>query len=315
MTKRILFHDNFLSKRGTSIALFDYAYYNQEILGNESIIISHDQKNDEDAEEKFNKYFDVINYKDFEYLPTIVERHNIDYFYYIKSGENDGRIVPGVKNLIHSVFCGRADQKHGDKYAVVSEWLSSISNYEIPYVPHMINMPEIDSDLRSELSISKNSVVLGRYGGLETFDIRFVYSSIAKALEKRNDIYFIFMNTNKFIDHPRAIFLNGSCDMEYKSKFINTCDAMLHARIQGESFGLSVLEFACKNKQIITYGNSSENNHLLYLDGNCAIYNSENELYEILLNISKRNPYDTLYLNEKFSPSNVINKFNEVFLK
>ena len=35
---KIGFHDNSLNLRGTSVALFDYAYYNQKILGNESVI-------------------------------------------------------------------------------------------------------------------------------------------------------------------------------------------------------------------------------------------------------------------------------------
>ena len=37
---KIAFHSNQLGLRGTEIALFDYAYYNRELLGNESIIIS-----------------------------------------------------------------------------------------------------------------------------------------------------------------------------------------------------------------------------------------------------------------------------------
>jgi len=36
---KIAFHDNGLSVRGTSIALFDYALYTREYLGHETIII------------------------------------------------------------------------------------------------------------------------------------------------------------------------------------------------------------------------------------------------------------------------------------
>jgi hypothetical protein len=102
--------------------------------------------------------------------------------------------------------------------------------------------------------------------------------------------------------------------MYFKTKFINTCDAMLHARMQGESFGLSVLEFACKNKHIITYGDSRERSHLSYLDKNCSIYREENDLFQILKAITKDNPHNTSYLNEVFSPSNVMDKFKNIFL-
>ena len=37
---KIAFHNNQLSLRGTEVAMYDYAKYNEEILGNESIVIS-----------------------------------------------------------------------------------------------------------------------------------------------------------------------------------------------------------------------------------------------------------------------------------
>jgi hypothetical protein len=36
---KIAFWDNCLSERGTTVAMYNYAYYNQTILGNESIIM------------------------------------------------------------------------------------------------------------------------------------------------------------------------------------------------------------------------------------------------------------------------------------
>jgi len=36
--KTILFYDPNLNERGTSIAVYDYAHYNETILGNKSII-------------------------------------------------------------------------------------------------------------------------------------------------------------------------------------------------------------------------------------------------------------------------------------
>lgn len=311
---KILFHENFLNKRGTSVALFDYAYYNQEILGNESIIITNGNMfNDPEVVKKFKSHFEVIHYTNFSDINDIVKSKMIDVFYIIKSGENDNMLVDGVKNVVHSVFNGSITQKHGDVYATVSEWLSSLSDFKIPYVPHMINLPNIETDLSGELGINKNDIVVGRYGGNETFDIDFVKESIKNILGVRKDITFLFLNTNRFITHDKVIFLNGTSDLEYKAKFINTCDVMLHARMQGESFGLSVLEFACKNKQIITYGLSPEKSHLIYLKNNCHIYNDSNELYGIFNVLSKNNPFDTNYLNNTFSPKNVMKKFKEVF--
>ena len=36
---KIAFWDNCLNERGTTLAIYDYAYYNKKILGNESIIM------------------------------------------------------------------------------------------------------------------------------------------------------------------------------------------------------------------------------------------------------------------------------------
>jgi hypothetical protein len=54
--------------------------------------------------------------------------------------------------------------------------------------------------------------------------------------------------------------------------------------------------------------------HFFYLNDDCFKYQNENDLNQILLNINRENPFNTLYLNDEFSPKNVISKFKEVFL-
>jgi hypothetical protein len=61
---KIAFHSKQLSMRGTEVALFDYAYFNREYLGNESLIIS-DKKNDLAALRKFQDHFDLYLYEEF----------------------------------------------------------------------------------------------------------------------------------------------------------------------------------------------------------------------------------------------------------
>lgn len=313
---KIMFHDNALSYRGTTIALYDYAYYNKHILGNESVIVfnRNDRNTSLDVVDKFKKEFDVFCYDNFEESNYLAETTKCDKMYIIKSGERNHQISKYCDTLVHSVFPQNINQSHGNVYAFVSEWLSDVcSNGKIPFVPHMINLCDSNDDLRKDLNISKDSIVFGRYGGYETFDIQFVKNCISKAISQKN-VYFLFMNTEKFIDHERVIFLNASSDLTYKTKFINTCDAMIHARIQGESFGIAVLEFATRNKQIITYGKSNEQSHLQYLNGNCLVYNNERELDIIFNNFDKINKFDTSYLVDKFSPKEVMNKFSQVFL-
>lgn len=61
-----------------------------------------------------------------------------------------------------------------------------------------------------------------------------------QSLERDRQIRLLFMNFEPFLEHPRAIFLPGVSDVNRKAEFIASCNVMLHARLQGESFGLAV---------------------------------------------------------------------------
>ena len=56
---KIAFHDNQLCERGTTVSLYDYAYYNKYYLGNESIIMYYNNHhwNVPEVIDKFKKEF------------------------------------------------------------------------------------------------------------------------------------------------------------------------------------------------------------------------------------------------------------------
>jgi hypothetical protein len=249
MNKKIVgFLSNKLTLRGTEIAMYDYADFNETLLNNKSIIITRDYnviKNQFDvsldAYVKFKSRFQIEYYHNQNSIDIIVEKYKITHLYIIKAGTFDGLISNKCKNLIHCVF--NTSNPHGQIYSAISSDVNRLFNTNYPVVPHMIRNFDTDENLRSELSIPLESVVFGRYGGLETFDLDFVHNAIKKILEIRLDIYFIFMNTHIFYEHPHIIYLSGTTNMETKRKFINTSDALLHARKDGESFGLTCGEF------------------------------------------------------------------------
>lgn len=321
---KILFHEQSLSERGTSVATYDYAFYAKKLLGVEPYVCYPQGKCfSNEVLQKYQNEFETFDYDDFYKVQRFANQNNVDFFYNIKFGVKiDQQILTNSKNLVHSVFNTDKSHVHGDVYAVVSEWMSKKTNYEIPYVPHMINLPDVDDDMRTELNIPKEAIVIGRYGATETFDLEFAWSSILMSLLENSNLWFLFANTPKVLHHNRCLYLNKIVNLQEKSKYINTCDAMLHARSYGETFGLSVLEFACKNKQIISYDNEElqnnyflgGRNHFLFLENRCHKYENQEQLTNILTNLSKKNPFNTLDLNEKFSPKNVMNKFKEIFL-
>ena len=117
-------------------------------------------------------------------------------------------------------------------------------------------------------------------------------------------------------------FLPGTSDVVHKTRFINTCDAMLHARLRGETFGMAVGEFSIKNKPVITFGGKNqpefESMHLDILGKKAFVYNTPEQLDSLLSHIRKQrteiksenwNAYSTAY-----SPEVVMNQFKKVFL-
>src|SRR5690606_2780639 len=118
------------------------------------------------------------------------------------------------------------------------------------------------------LAIPKDAIVFGRHGGDTTFDIPFAKQVVKKLARERSDVYFVFLGTKSFVfrhlfrPYKNVIFLPTTTEEIYKSKFINTCDAYLHARKQGESFGIATGEFSVKNKPVITWSGSKERSHI-----------------------------------------------------
>jgi len=315
---KIGFHTNSLSFRGAEIAVFDYAFHNQALLKNDSIIFyKASSKSEPEVTEKFKQHFKLISYENIDQLSKLAELEKLDLMYFIKSGERDGDIVTNVPCAIHIVFPTKPEDFHGDQLAFVSEWLAKeYSNSKLPFVPHMIDLPHVEGDLRQELNIPKEVTVLACYGGQDSFNLRFVQETIVTALEKRKDLFFLFMNITPFAKHERLLFLPGSTQMDHKMRFINTADGMIHARGIGESFGLACGEFSIKNKPVMTYALSPQRSHIEILGDKALLYKGSKDLERMLLafnrNIQHQQNWDAY--SEHFLPAPVMEKFQEVFL-
>ena len=134
-----------------------------------------------------------------------------------------------------------------------------------------------------------------------------------------------FANTKKFCENlPNIIHLEKIIDLDEKVKFINTCDAMLWGRNDGETFGLSIGEFSTKNKPIIATPNYKLNPkvdtaHIHFLKEKGVWYN-QNNLYEILTTfITEENRLDIQQKDwnafKEFTPEKVMKIFEKVFIK
>jgi glycosyltransferase involved in cell wall biosynthesis len=314
---KILLHTNTLNYRGTTVAVTDYCKYLRNLRGLDPII-SYCSSYPQDADmgnvskviETLKKDYQVVDYETGT-LDKKLEELKIDLAYFLNSGQKEP--LPDVcKTAVHAVF--QFNQPHGDKYAYISKWLSDkMSNGTIPFVPHIVTLPQSTDNYRKFLNISDDQIVFGRIGGYSTFDIPEVKQYIVNLVNSTNDYVFLFVGTEKFCEHPNVKFINEIHDLQIKSNFIATCDAMIHARARGESFGLAIAEFLFHNKPVIACALGIDQNHTVMLENSGTLYSSINQLDHIVRNINsiKQNWSDRV---KEFSPENVIQKFEEVFL-
>lgn len=323
-----------INLRGVETTTFDYAHFNEEILNNESYIFLVDKDNVDiknpdsplDVRKKIVDRFGDRFYEcdTFDQVETLIDKLGVQILYNQKAGAIDNHVSKKCKNAVHCVF--QNFQPHGDACATISEWLSKNEGLEdsIAYVPYICDLPNTKDDLRKELGIPKNSIVFGRHGGYNTFDIPFVMEAVVLKAISNPNFYFVFMNTQPFYHRDygplkNIIFLKSSIDPVFKTKFINTCDAMLHARQLGESFGLACAEFNIRNKPVITWSEGHDKAHLDMLGSSCFKYKSPQDLNNIFdyfeknIDLVRSKSWD-VYSN-KYNPANVMKKFDKVFIQ
>ena len=131
---KVAFYSPHLSERGTEVAMYDYAYYNEKILGNESIILHcpSDNRNHPSAVEKFNNQFRVfgLDGPNFNFgwqkdivvplIDKVLSEQKCDVLYMQKGGTNDGVVSSVCKTVI--LCASNVNDVHGDRYAYVSKW-------------------------------------------------------------------------------------------------------------------------------------------------------------------------------------------------
>lgn len=326
---KVAFFEYLLQERGTTVAMFDYAYFNKKLLSNESIIIHRDNNyskkynNNPKVVEKFKKNFDIFEIKNFDEVDEILVKEKVDILYMLKYGSNDNEVSKVCKTVVHAVFT--AEYPHGDIYLPISPSVKGY-NESLGFVPHMINLPDHQEDLREKLGIPKKATVFGRYGGFDKFNIIEAQRAVVETALRNNNIYFLFANTKQFCKPKKnIIFLDMIIEEEIreelnfasyeKVRFINTCDAMIWGRSDGECFGIAIGEFSSKNKPIIATKKCKDKAHVLFLGDKGIWYDSTKSLIKILNNFDKElNSVKDWNCYRDFEPEKVMKIFEDKFL-
>lgn len=323
----VAFFVRHFTERGTEVAIYDYAKYNEDILHNHSFIVCFTPEkqsqlgfpNDRFSFSKFKSRFLVIEINDISEMSNLIEIYKLDYFYTLTHGGKDiyqfenKELWKTCKTIKHCVF--DSTYPEGEFHIAINEYMNKKCNTNIAVIPHIVYLPECSENWRDKLNIPKNSIVIGRHGGYHQFNMPIVHNAIKEFLKTTtSDVYFLFLNTNQFYIHPRIIYINKIQDDPIeKSKFINTCDAMIHGRGEGEMFSLAIGEFSIKNKPIITCP-CGDIGHVNILQDKGIYYHSKQNLIDIFRNIreligSKQdwNAYG------KYTPNYVMSLFRDIF--
>jgi hypothetical protein len=284
---KIAFWENQLTLRGTTVACYDYAFYNRTLLGNESIVFydTTQPHNDGGVIAKFKAQFKVYGVTHFSQVDAILAEEKCDALYVIEGGYRTDLVSKVCKTLTHCVFT--CEVPHGDVYATLGPCgMLKGDGGKYPYLPFMVDLPDIKENWRQNLGIPDSATVFGRHGGAEQFDIGYVRQAVYNVAKSNPNVYFLFVNTPQFCESmPNIIHLAPIVDLTEKTKFINTCDAMLHARSEGETFGLAIGEFSIKNKPVFcTKMGDPAHIHIL---GDKAFWYTESTLQSMLVGFDK----------------------------
>jgi len=89
---------------------------------------------------------------------------------------------------------------------------------------------------------------------------------------------------------------------------------MIHARGDGESFGLAICEFLFHDKPVLAWEGGQDQHHTQLLKNHNLLYNLNN-VEEMMLDLTTTQKYPNVYRDivKRFNPDTVMKKFNDVF--
>jgi hypothetical protein len=277
-----------------------------------------------------------------------------DVLYVIKAGGFDSTpsldfqlACDGPPVAVHAVFFW---QKHGAAYAMISEnqAMQRAAKREGPrargnsngnnkdsksfildsWVPHIIEPPHIDviraaqesHDYRKELGVPKKALVLCRHGSSDTFNVPFVHEAVCTAAKRdEGALHFLFLGTNTWAcasSQQNIHFLPKTADVHEKEAYFQACDAMLHARSEGEQFSVALGEASVRNLPILFRKAPGNPAQPIETHNKAVSYSNKQTLLERIDGLVKSGvPKGDYNAYRAFSPEKVMERFDRVLIR
>jgi len=262
-----------------------------------------------------------------EGLADLVHKEKCHLLYSQKDSSNDD--PPSIPEEILKVpwavhVVTKANALHGTSYAGIT---GAISHHgcsrgaTVPYIVHPLKEVRQKFMLRTKFNISEKHVLLCRHGTIETFDVPWVRSEIIPLLDRNPTLHFLFVNTDWPSDqtHERLHTLPAVFGAAERRRYFDACDGMLHARKDGEVFGLPVMEMSVHNKPVITCDVCGARQHIDTLGNKALLYRDAPSLEKAiqkLLDIGREGiARGDWWAYGGYDPVHVMSYFKEVFIE
>ena len=177
-------------------------------------------------------------------------------------------VVPAKTPCVETNIFGKpANERYDSRLTTsyfVSEWLRNKATWcakgRVLYNP--IKYPQSNDNLRDELDIPSDAVVLGRICRPDMIDNQFV-ADVWGGLQ-RDNIYLVILGCSQsFIAaakmHENVRTIAPTTSEETLSRFYNTIDILLHYRIDGETFGMNIAEAMIHEKPVVSHFSTIDN--------------------------------------------------------
>lgn len=280
---RVAFVTNQLGVRGTEVALATYAEHARAMWGwTAAFVVRHargERPDSPDCTAESYAHYEArfpVTYEPDDAALDAWLGENADVAFLEVSGLPDADFFPtSVPVVAHCVFTAARELPVAVQ-AAISESVARKGVPGVAVLPYVAEpyAPDAPRDLRGELGIPADAVVFGRHGGYDTFDLPWVHEVVAKTAARRPHVHFAFLNTRPWpgSDLPNVHFVPATTDPAARAAFVATCDAMLHAREDGETFGLAVAEFALRRLPVFTHSRARDTEHLRLLGDQAVVY-------------------------------------------
>ncbi len=190
--------------------------------------------------------------------------------------ENINKLPSGIKIVDHNIFATKPSASYlsaVDHMFFVSQWClnkspwADLNKSSFIYNPVAdISNVRVDYDIRRELRIPTDSILLGRLSRPNLDDGEFILEVLLSVLVKFPQVHLLCMGaSDAFIERSRALSrgkvhcLLPTTDESRIDQFLRGLSIFLHYRKEGETFGLNIAEAMSRGVPIVSHRSEFDN--------------------------------------------------------